>query len=378
MSTEVFINAISTYLPNRPVSNDEMEEYLGMIDNRPSKARRIVLRNNGITNRYYAIDKQGKATHSNAQLAAEAVNLLFDDHFRKEDVQLLACGTVTPDQILPSHAVMVHGLLDIPAIEIASFAGSCCASLQAFKYGFLSLLAGNTTNAVITGSEMLSHWMLAKYFEKETENEARLKDNPLLAFEKEFLRWMLSDGAGALLLENKPSGKHPLRVEWVDIKSYASEMETCMYAGADKGENGELLGWCRFDPEDWLNKSIFSLKQDTRMLGQHIIRLGGLFLEEILERRGFDIATVDYFLPHLSSEYFREHIFIELAKRGIDIPREKWYTNLTSVGNVATASFILMLDGLLASKELKPGQKILLQVPESARFTYGYALLTVC
>lgn len=378
MSTEVFINAISTYLPNRPVSNDEMEEYLGMIDNRPSKARRIVLRNNGITNRYYAIDKQGKATHSNAQLAAEAVNLLFDDHFRKEDVQLLACGTVTPDQILPSHAVMVHGLLDIPAIEIASFAGSCCASLQAFKYGFLSLLAGNTTNAVITGSEMLSHWMLAKYFEKETENEARLKDNPLLAFEKEFLRWMLSDGAGALLLENKPSGKHPLRVEWVEIKSYASEMETCMYAGADKGENGELLGWCRFDPEDWLNKSIFSLKQDTRMLGQHIIRLGGLFLEEILERRGFDIATVDYFLPHLSSEYFREHIFIELAKRGIDIPREKWYTNLTSVGNVATASFILMLDGLLASKELKPGQKILLQVPESARFTYGYALLTVC
>jgi 3-oxoacyl-[acyl-carrier-protein] synthase-3 len=378
MPNEVFINAVSKYLPNRPVSNDEMEEFLGMIDGRPSKARRIVLRNNGITNRYYALDKQGKPTHSNAQMAAEAVNLLFNDGFKKEDVQLLACGTVTPDQILPSHAVMVHGLLDIPAIEIASFAGSCCASLQAFKYGFLSLLAGNTTNAVITGSEMLSHWMLAKYFEKETENEARLKDNPLLAFEKEFLRWMLSDGAGALLLETKPTGKHPLRVEWVEIKSYANEMDTCMYAGADMGENGELLGWCRFEPEDWLNKSIFSLKQNTRMLGEHIIRLGGLFLKEILERRNFDISTVDYFLPHLSSEFFREPIFTELAKLGIDIPREKWFTNLTSVGNVATASFILMLEGLLASKELKPGQKILLQVPESARFTYGFVLLTVC
>jgi 3-oxoacyl-[acyl-carrier-protein] synthase-3 len=225
---------------------------------------------------------------------------------------------------------------------------------------------------------MLSHWMLAKYFEKETENEARLKDNPLLAFEKEFLRWMLSDGAGALLLETKPTGKHPLRVEWVEIKSYANEMDTCMYAGADMGENGELLGWCRFEPEDWLNKSIFSLKQNTRMLGEHIIRLGGLFLKEILERRNFDISTVDYFLPHLSSEFFREPIFTELAKLGIDIPREKWFTNLTSVGNVATASFILMLEGLLASKELKPGQKILLQVPESARFTYGFVLLTVC
>jgi 3-oxoacyl-[acyl-carrier-protein] synthase III len=155
-------------------------------------------------------------------------------------------------------------------------------------------------------------------------------------------------------------------------------METCMYAGADKGENGELLGWCRYDPQDWLNKSIFSLKQDTRMLGQHIVRLGGLFLKEILERRNFDIGTVDYFLPHLSSEFFREHIFTELAKLEINIPREKWYTNLTSVGNVATVSFILMLDGLLATMDLKPGQKILIQVPESARFTYGFVLLTVC
>jgi 3-oxoacyl-[acyl-carrier-protein] synthase III len=378
MPHDVFINAVAKFMPNLPVSNDEMESYLGMIDNRPSKARRIVLRNNGITNRYYALDKEGHVTHTNAQLAAEAVKLLFNDRFKREDLQLLACGTVTPDQILPSHAVMVHGLLDVPSIEIASFAGSCCASLQAFKFGCLSLMAGNTSNAVITGSETLSHWMLAKYFEKETENEAKLKDNPLLAFEKEFLRWMLSDGAGAVLLETRPSGSKPLKVEWVEIKSYANEMETCMYAGADKGENGELLGWCRYEPEDWLNKSIFSLKQDTRMLGQHIVRLGGLFLKEIMERRNFDISTVDYFLPHLSSEYFREPIFTELAKLDIDIPKEKWFTNLTSVGNVATVSFMLMLDGLLASKDLKPGQKILIQVPESARFTYGYALLTVC
>ena len=72
--------------------------------------------------------------------------------------------------------------------------------------------------------------------------KARLKENPLLAFEKEFLRWMLSDGAGAVLLENKPAGELPLRVEWIDIRSYANIMETCMYAGADKDENGESAG----------------------------------------------------------------------------------------------------------------------------------------
>jgi len=378
MSKEVFITGITTYLPNNPVSNDEMEDYLGKINNTPSRARRIVLRNNGITTRYYALEKGSRPTHNNAQLAAEAVKLLLNEYIRKEDVQLLVCGTASPDQIMPSHASMVHGLLGIPSVEIASFAGSCCASMQALKYGFFSVLSDNTQNAICSGSEILSHWMLSKYFEKENENESRLKENPLLAFEKEFLRWMLSDGAGALLLENKPAGKIPLRIEWIDIRSYASTMETCMYAGGEKDENGELLGWCRFDAQDWLNKSIFSMKQDTRMLGENIVKLGGQFLKDIISDRALDIRTVDYFLPHLSSEFFREHIFNELRILGIDIPREKWYTNLTSVGNVATVSFILMLDGLIKTRNLKAGQKILIQVPESARFTYAYALLTVC
>lgn len=377
MSNEVFITKISRFLPNKPVSNDEMEEYLGMIDNKPSKARRIVLRNNGIVNRHYALKKGGEPTHNNAELAAEAVRMLFDDRFRKEHVQLLASGTASPDQVMPSHASMVHGLLDIPAIEIASFSGSCCASMQALKFCYLSVLSGNTHNAVCTGSEMLSHWMLAKYFEKETENESKLKENPLLSFEKEFLRWMLSDGAGAVLLENRPAGKMSLKIDWIDIRSYANEKETCMFAGAAKSDNGDVLGWCRFEPEDWLNKSIFSLKQDTRMLGNYIVKMGGQFLKEILDKREFDINTIDYFLPHLSSEYFREPIFKELEELGINIPKEKWFTNLTTVGNVATVSFILMLEELIRTRELKKGQKILIQVPESARFTYAYALLTV-
>lgn len=240
MSGAVYITGISKFLPNQPVSNDEMEHYLGMINGRPSRARRIILRNNGIKTRYYAMTRDGKPTHNNAELAAEAIGRLFNSGVRKEDIQLLACGTATPDQIMPSHASMVHGLLKMPEIEIASFAGSCCASMQALKYAFFSVLSGNTENAVCSGSEMLSHWMMAKYFEKEQISESKIKDNPLLAFEKEFLRWMLSDGAGAALLENRPAGKTPLRIDWVEIRSYAGEMDTCMYAGAEKDEDGKL------------------------------------------------------------------------------------------------------------------------------------------
>ena len=65
--TKVYINSTSKFFPNNPVSNDEMEEYLGYIDGRPSKSKKIVLRNNGIVNRYYALDKSGKSTHTNAR-----------------------------------------------------------------------------------------------------------------------------------------------------------------------------------------------------------------------------------------------------------------------------------------------------------------------
>ena len=112
MSNQVYINATSAYFPNGPVSNDEMEEYLGYIDGRPSKSKKIVLRNNGLTNRYYALDKSGKSTHTNAQMTALAVKELFKDNPEKiKEVELLSCGTSSPDQVMPSHGVMAHGCL---------------------------------------------------------------------------------------------------------------------------------------------------------------------------------------------------------------------------------------------------------------------------
>src|ERR1700744_317108 len=103
-ATQVYINATSAYFPNDPVSNDEMEQYLGYIDGRPSKSKKIVLRNNGIINRYYALDKNGRSTHTNAQMTAPAVKELFKESPDKiKKIQLLSCGTSSPAQVMPSH-----------------------------------------------------------------------------------------------------------------------------------------------------------------------------------------------------------------------------------------------------------------------------------
>ncbi|MFL0353031.1 beta-ketoacyl-ACP synthase III [Xanthomarina sp. GH4-25] len=375
---EVYITKISKFLPNRPISNDEMEDKLGIIDGKSSKGRRIVLRNNKITTRYYAIDDHGNMTHNNAQLTKEAIVKLYDDTLSPNDIELLSCGTSSPDQILPSHAAMVHGFLKNGNTEINSPSGACCSGMNALKYGFLAVKSGQTENAVCTGSERTSSWMKSDTFEDELKHLNTLEENPILAFNKDFLRWMLSDGAGAFLLENEPNGELPLKIEWMEGYSYAHELEACMYAGADKLENGFLKPWSEYPSDQWSKKSLFAMKQDVKLLGENILVKGVDSLKMAIEKHGLKPEDVDYYLPHISSYYFKEKLYEEMVKQGVEIPWENWFMNLSKVGNVGAASIYIMLEELSSSGKLKKGDNILLSVPESARFAYAYALLTVC
>lgn len=377
---EVYITRASKFLPNNPVSNDEMEDYLGMVDGKPSKARRVILRRNGIKQRYYALDKNGNATHTNVQMAANAVKGLLDDHLSVDDLDLLSCGTGSPEQLVPSHGVMVHGELGgSNSMEVVSFAGSCCTGVDALKYGAMAVELGLAKNAAIVASERLSVWMQSSYFQKESEQLLELENQPMLAFQKEFLRWMLSDGAFALLLQDKPNKDGlSLKLDWIDITSFANTKETCMYAGCDKDENGKLKGWASFPQDKWLTESLFAVKQDTRILSEYIVPLGVDFLLKLSEKYHFTPEDVDWFLPHLSSMFFKDVILEEIKKRGFYIPEEKWFLNLPYVGNIGSASGFAMIEELMYSGKLKKGQKILIMIPESARFSYCYCMLTVC
>ncbi|HTF29930.1 MAG TPA: beta-ketoacyl-ACP synthase III [Flavitalea sp.] len=378
---QVYIINTSTYFPNEPVSNDEMESYLGFINDKPSKSRRIVLRNNGIKNRFYALNKEGQATHSNAQMTAEAIKRLFKNQSEGlKSIELLSCGTSSPDQMMPSHAVMVHGHLpQIGGIEVVSPSGVCCAGMHAFKYAFMAVKSGDVETAVSTGSERFSAAIKADQFEDEITKLKELEENPYIAFEKDFLRWMLSDGAGALLLSNKmKEGNVNLRVEWLEGVSYANEMEACMYMGSEKKQDGTLTSYLDYSHDELKDKSVMSIKQDVRLLGENIVPLGGRKLKQIFTKKGLKSEDVDHFLPHMSSAFFKSQIYDTLIEIGIEIPYAKWRVNLETKGNVGAGSIYLMIDELFHSGTLNKGEKILLMVPESSRFSYVFGLLTVC
>jgi len=378
MLKETYITKVAKFLPNDPIENDEMEEYLGKIKGLRSKSKAIVLRNNGIKQRYYALDKQGNSTHTNLDLTVEAIKQLEGDDFKLQDTELITCGSASPDYHMPGTANMVHGELGIKPIDAMTAQGSCNASMWGLNYAWMSIVTGKVSNAICTGTERQAINMMAKSFEEESNHLEALGQNPYIAFEKDFLRWMLSDGSGAVLLQDCPAKSGPsLRIDWIEIRSYAHAERTCMYYGALQNEDGSLTPWRDLDPKEWLNKSVFSLKQDARLLEKNITRFGALFLKELVEKHKIDTANIDYFLAHISSYFFQSKIDEALKEVGISVPEESWFLNLDRVGNVGSASAFLMLEEVFNTKTLNKGETIMLMVPESARFSYTYVHLTV-
>ncbi|HFQ81031.1 MAG TPA: StlD/DarB family beta-ketosynthase [Desulfobacterales bacterium] len=378
---KVYITNIAAFLPNEPVANEDMETVLGQTCLKPSRTRKLILRSNQINFRYYAIDPQtGATTHNNAQLTAEAVRQFSRQGRDINTIELLSCGTTLPDQLIPNHALMVHGELGIPPCEAVATAGVCLSGTMALKYGYMAIRSGLNHNAVATGSENASSIMRGRNFDDEIKFSAAERENPGdIAFEKDFLRWMLSDGAGAVWMSPQPAdGKNSLRIDWIYQKSYASELETCMYAGGDKQADGSLSGWREYLPHDWLRHSIFSVKQDVKLLNKKIIEYTVTKpLMELVARGMVKPRAVDWFLPHYSSGYFRQRVYDGMRAAGCDIPQEKWFTNLASKGNTGSASIYIIMEELFNSPRLKKGETLLLYIPESGRFSTAFMEMTV-
>lgn len=379
-----FITGVSSFLPGKPISNDEIDNCLGKAERQSAKTKRIILAKNGIKTRHYAIDPAtGKQTFSNAALTAEAIKALLSQRkIAADEIECLCCGTSSPDQVMPGHASMVHGELAAAPCEVMTTAGICLTGVTALKYGAMSVASGVSNNAVATGSELASTFLCSPFFQKMSGRPApeKVADHPAFSFEAEFLRWMLSDGAGAVLVEKKPDPEIlNLRIEWIDILSQAHRLPTCMYAGATQQENGEITGWRQAAIGNGLEKQgIMTIKQNAALLNNEIINASVTeALPRIARKHHFTTESVDWFLPHISSEFFRQSLHARMQELGFAIPQERWFTNLASKGNTGSASFYIMLEELYTSGKLTKGQKILAMVPESGRFSVGWLLLTV-
>src|SRR5262252_976761 len=376
MAEEVYITALGKFLPGPPISNEEVEDYLGMIGGKPSRLRARVLKQNGILSRHYAIDREGRVNYWNCDLAARAArDAVSRSELTLAEIEMLAAATSQSDLLAPGFASMTHGRLQAPPCEIASLSGVCASGVTALKYAAQNILSGERRNALVCASEFAS-----RFFRRELFEETRaFKEEGRVSFDSEFLRWMLSDGAGAATLEPRPNARGlSLRIDWIDLVSYADRLDVCMYAGANKDEERRLGRSWRDYPNfaAAAEAGVFLLKQDVHLL-DNIVKLGVARYFELIERGRFKPDEIDWLVCHYSSHIFRGKIIELLEKGGGMVPEERWFTNLYTKGNTGAASIFIMLEELLNEGHLKPGQKILCMVPESGRFVVSFARLTV-
>ena len=375
MLKKCYINQIGKYLPGNPISNDEMEEYLGRIGGVSSRVGPKVLKQNKIESRYYALDKHQNTTISNAAMAAHAIrDAISRSEISLDDLQLLVTATSQGDLPLPGFASMVHGELKNQPCEIASLHGICASSVLALRHSVSAVKAGEVSKSAVVASELASRLLKATRFEEQGFGKEKR-----LPFETEFLRWMLSDGAGALLISDQPNSTGlSIEVESIHIKSYASQFAPCMYVGKkDNVSKDEVYGW--LDYPGYMEAACdgaINLHQTVNMLDDVIrICINGVF--ELVEEGKLDSDQIDWWVTHYSSHIFREQAYDLLVKGGITIEPDKIFSNLYSRGNMGSASFYLMLEEMLNHGYLESGQRLLCIVPESGRFLFGYVILKV-
>lgn len=377
-----YITGLGAFLPNDPVDNAHIEDLLGAVNERSSQVKEWVLNYNGIKTRHYALEPITRTpTHTNAELTRQAVlAALRNAGVDYAELECLACGTSSPDQILPNHGVMVHGLLGGHPLEVAATAGVCCSGMSALKYAFMNVACGFVETACSTGSELASVSLRASHFRAEMEHK-RVRDvqrEPMLAFENEFLRWMLSDGAGAAVLSPTPrSNGLSLRIDWMEFVSFADEAPPCMYFGCVIGKDGTVNSLRMVEePADLLQLGYLSLTQNVELLRKHLPEGFRKACLSAQAKHHLHPDDIDWLLPHYSSEGFRQPLMDGLAEANFCIPEERWFTNLKSKGNTGSASIYIILEEFMAGGRVRPGDRIVCAVPESSRFSFAILHLT--
>jgi 3-oxoacyl-[acyl-carrier-protein] synthase-3 len=371
---DVFINGLGAFLPGAPVSNKEMENFIGMIAGKPSRHRALALRQNGIKTRHYALGTDGRAHYSSAQMAAAAVRAAVKNcEADMAAITYLASSATLGDVLVPGLASHVHAELKLPPLEIANYQSVCASVLMAMKGAYLQIRAGEHECAAVTGSEFASRYFRPGFY----EGTDKVNDDGVLSYDSDFLRFTLSDGAGAAIMESRPNVRGlSLKVKWIDIRSYADRFDTCMYAGGVANQN-DMTFWSSYAaPAVAAGRGALALTQDFDLLKRMIPVWVSHYLD-MIDKGRIDIARVDHVCSHYSSHALREDVMALLRKAGAMIPEEKWFTNLYSKGNTGTASILIMLEELFYGGCLKPGETVLCHVPESGRGLNGFMLLEV-
>jgi 3-oxoacyl-[acyl-carrier-protein] synthase-3 len=359
---ECYITSTGRYLPGPAIGNEDISKYLGSLPDEEQVGQQV-LAMNGIRQRHYAQDDCQNATETVYEMAAKAAEHCLRDVGADKQISFMAAGSTYAPYSGPGIASWIHPLIAarVPQachpMEISSHGGICSSAAAALVGAVRAIKSGEHQTALAIGTEHASEVLKSSVIKPIDDRSQHTELRYSKWFMSVFLRFMLSDGAGAFLLESQPAAKGlSLAVNWTHSLSMAHVCPLCM-----KLDNSNQL-----------------LSQDVSVLNRHFFPAAEIFGRAAFERQRDLLSTYRVVLPHLSSFFFRrkmERMLQQLAGKGS--PPVPYWTNLDTAGNTGSASIYVMLHEYLQSTQLQHGDRILLFIPESGQFNFVLVSLTV-
>ncbi|NJN80429.1 MAG: hypothetical protein HC797_08125 [Anaerolineales bacterium] len=207
---QAYITSTGSFLPNAAVDNKNISEYIGKVLGE-NRVREKILKANGIETRHYALDKNQAETHTLYEIASEAVkNCLSQDDENPLHIDYLSAGTTHAPLLAPGISSILHDQLTKDklvnhTLEINSNSGICSSGAQAIVNAARAVKSGDAKTAICVGVEHSSTGLKSKAFRTTYDIPTIIKDvRASKWFMAVFLRFMLSDGAGAFLIDHNP------------------------------------------------------------------------------------------------------------------------------------------------------------------------------
>jgi 3-oxoacyl-[acyl-carrier-protein] synthase III len=367
-SFERFVKLIGTgsFLPGKPITINEVDKYLGELTEAPQKIQKWLKRMKSLMSEmlevdhyHFAIDPETREfTENNITMSVKAANnALKEARLKATDIDLIVYGSAHQDQ-MPTASVRIQEALGIEQCGEISIHANCTSAYKALLVASDFLKSGRYKNALVISSGMSSSELRAEYY-----NQAIVKKEEL------FLRYFLSDGAGALVLQATDKKENGLFVEETYMESIGGKKPSAMM-------NKRPAYW--MNPKEEFELGYHHLAQmfNDQLKTHFHDEDGSVFLKglkRMLIKHPIDLNELKYFQVNFPSKHISELIMDECDEIGID--RSTLYTKMSSMGYAGPPMAFISIDKIRNEEKLNTGDIILSFVTEVSKFMQaGYIL----
>ncbi len=367
-SYSVHVAGTGSCLPGHPVPNDRIEEVLGRLRDAPPKVLSFVdnmgprmLERSGIHTRHFAVDPEtGNLTHTFASLSEVAArNALEMAGMSAGDVELLIVSCPSYDQSTPPTSALLQERLGIETCAEMEIHSNCSGMGKGVQIAFDALANGRYRTALVCYSQLSSVYLRSCYFNQPKMDKVNAA-----------LRWILADGAGAVLLRAGDPTDERRRVIDTFVESVGGGRPAGMKAGGAAADLTEKN--CQI-PELY-NAGRHHLWQDFNAVNDSAAPLLLEGLVRFTSKLGIPSSAVDHYIVSIPSlKLYEDHIPAFLDRLGVT--REQIQFRCARIGYVGGAATLVHLDQMVRSGEIKPGQLVVVHAVESSKWmTAGFAL----